>query len=109
MAVTLAYSTWGEGSRPLVLLHGFTGNRTSFDHLRPLLGGSVKAIAVDLPGHGETPLPRKKGREGFIETVEAVIELVEKLGWPRWICWATRWGRGSRSGRRCTGRSASAG
>jgi 2-succinyl-6-hydroxy-2,4-cyclohexadiene-1-carboxylate synthase len=80
MGVTLAHSTWGEGSRPLVLLHGFTGNRTSFDHLRPLLGGSVKAIAVDLPGHGETPLPRRKGREGFIETVEAVVQLVEKLG-----------------------------
>lgn len=80
MGVTLAYSTWGEGSRPLVLLHGFTGNRASFDHLQPLLGRSVKAIAVDLPGHGETPLPGKKGREGFIETVEAVVQLVEKLG-----------------------------
>ncbi|WP_224246148.1 2-succinyl-6-hydroxy-2,4-cyclohexadiene-1-carboxylate synthase [Hyalangium gracile] len=82
MGVTLAYSTWGEGSRPLVLLHGFTGNRSSFDHLRPLLGGAVKAIAVDLPGHGETPLPQRKGREGFIETVEAVVKLVQELGVP---------------------------
>jgi 2-succinyl-6-hydroxy-2,4-cyclohexadiene-1-carboxylate synthase len=80
--MTLAYSTWGEGSRPLLLLHGFTGNRTSFDHLRPLLGSAVKAIVVDLPGHGETPLPERKGREGFIETVEAVVQLVEQLGMP---------------------------
>ncbi|MDY7231612.1 2-succinyl-6-hydroxy-2,4-cyclohexadiene-1-carboxylate synthase [Hyalangium rubrum] len=80
MGVTLAYSMWGQGTRPLVLLHGFTGNRSSFDHLRPMLGGAVKAIAVDLPGHGETPLPERKGREGFIETVQAVVELVERLG-----------------------------
>jgi 2-succinyl-6-hydroxy-2,4-cyclohexadiene-1-carboxylate synthase len=80
MGLSLAYSTWGEGARPLVLLHGFTGNRTSFDHLRPLLSDAVKAIAVDLPGHGETPLPRQKGREGFIETVEALVQLVDRLG-----------------------------
>lgn len=80
MGVTLAYSTWGEGTRPLLLLHGFTGNRTAFDHLRPLLGGAVKAIVVDLPGHGETPLPERKGREGFIETIQAVVELVDRLG-----------------------------
>ncbi|WP_224366519.1 2-succinyl-6-hydroxy-2,4-cyclohexadiene-1-carboxylate synthase [Hyalangium versicolor] len=82
MGVTLAYSTWGEGTRPLLMLHGFTGNRSSFDHLRPLLHSAVKAIAIDLPGHGETPLPQRKGREGFIETVEAVVQLVEKLGLP---------------------------
>jgi 2-succinyl-6-hydroxy-2,4-cyclohexadiene-1-carboxylate synthase len=80
MGVTLAYSTWGEGPRPLVLLHGFTGNRTAFDHLRPWLSSVVKAVAVDLPGHGETPLPKRKGRDGFIETVDALVELVDKLG-----------------------------
>lgn len=80
MGMTLAYSTWGEGHRPLLLLHGFTGNRTAFDHLRPWLSGAVKAVAVDLPGHGETPLPKKKGRDGFLETIDALVELVEKLG-----------------------------
>lgn len=80
MGVTLAYSTWGEGARPLILLHGFTGNRTTFDHLRPWLSSAVQAVAVDLPGHGETPLPARKGREGFIETVEALVALVDELG-----------------------------
>ncbi|AGC45739.1 alpha/beta fold family hydrolase [Myxococcus stipitatus DSM 14675] len=80
MAVTLAYETWGEGSRPLVLLHGFTGNRASFQGLRPLMGRSVRAIAVDLPGHGATPLPERKGRDGFLETVDALVALVDKLG-----------------------------
>lgn len=76
----LAYETWGEGPRPLLLLHGFTGSRASFDHLRPLLGHSVRAIAVDLPGHGETPLPARTGRDGFLETLDALVGLVERLG-----------------------------
>ncbi|XXF81130.1 2-succinyl-6-hydroxy-2,4-cyclohexadiene-1-carboxylate synthase [Myxococcaceae bacterium GXIMD 01537] len=80
MGVRLAHEMWGEGARPLLLLHGFTGNRSSFDHLRPYLGRSVRAVAVDLPGHGETPLPERKGREGFLETVDALIRLVDGLG-----------------------------
>ncbi|WP_342374093.1 2-succinyl-6-hydroxy-2,4-cyclohexadiene-1-carboxylate synthase [Myxococcus stipitatus] len=80
MGVKLAYETWGEGGRPLVLLHGFTGNRASFQGLRPLMGRSVRAIAVDLPGHGATPLPERKGRDGFLETVDALVSLVDTLG-----------------------------
>ena len=79
MALKLAYETWGSGPHPLVLLHGFTGNRAAFDHLRPLLGGAVRAIAVDLPGHGETPLPTRSGREGFLETVEALLHVLDEL------------------------------
>ncbi|HEX8441501.1 2-succinyl-6-hydroxy-2,4-cyclohexadiene-1-carboxylate synthase [Archangium sp.] len=82
MALKLAYETWGEGSRPLLLLHGFTGNRSSFDHLRPLLGEKVRAIAVDLPGHGETPLPTRTGREGFLETVDALVAVLDELKVP---------------------------
>jgi 2-succinyl-6-hydroxy-2,4-cyclohexadiene-1-carboxylate synthase len=80
MALKLAYEAWGDGPQPLLLLHGFTGNRSSFNHLRPLLGEYVRAIVVDLPGHGQTPLPRRTGREGFLETVDALIRLMDELG-----------------------------
>lgn len=79
MALTLAHEQWGDGPRPLLLLHGFTGNRASFHHLRSLLGASVRAIAVDLPGHGESPLPARQGRDGFLETVDALVRLVDRL------------------------------
>jgi 2-succinyl-6-hydroxy-2,4-cyclohexadiene-1-carboxylate synthase len=82
MALKMAYETWGEGSSPLVLVHGFTGNRSSFDHLRPLLSEQVRAIAVDLPGHGQTPLPTRTGRDGFLETVDALIEVLDELKVP---------------------------
>ncbi|WP_375773464.1 2-succinyl-6-hydroxy-2,4-cyclohexadiene-1-carboxylate synthase [Archangium gephyra] len=83
MALKLAYETWGEGPYPLLLLHGFTGNRSAFDHLRPLMSEKVRAIAVDLPGHGETPLPSKTGRDGFLETVDALMKVLDEVGEPK--------------------------
>ncbi len=79
MALKLAYETWGEGAHPLLLVHGFTGNRTSFDHLRPLWSPHVKAIVVELPGHGQTPLPTRPGREGFLETLDALYAVLDEL------------------------------
>ena len=83
MALKMAYETWGEGPYPLLLLHGFTGNRSAFDHLRPLMSDKVRAIAVDLPGHGETPLPSKRGRDGFLETIDAVMRVLDEVGEPK--------------------------
>ncbi|MBZ4373123.1 2-succinyl-6-hydroxy-2,4-cyclohexadiene-1-carboxylate synthase [Corallococcus interemptor] len=82
MGVTLAYDIWGDGPHTLLALHGFTGSGASFEHLRPLLGRSVRVVAVDLPGHGRTPLPEKTGRDGFLETVDAVVRLSRELGGP---------------------------
>jgi 2-succinyl-6-hydroxy-2,4-cyclohexadiene-1-carboxylate synthase len=45
-----------------------------------LLSDKVRAIAVDLPGHGETPLPTRTGRDGFLETVDALVALLDELG-----------------------------
>jgi len=52
--VTLAKATWGSGA-PLVLLHGFTGAGSAFDHLRETLGACFRVTAPDLPGHGNSP------------------------------------------------------
>ena len=38
---TLAHGSWGEGS-PLLLIHGFTGNRDTWNHLQPLLERRVR-------------------------------------------------------------------
>lgn len=80
MALKMAYETWGEGPHPLLLLHGFTGNRSSFDHLRPLMSDKVRVISVDLPGHGQTPLPTRTGRDGFLETIEALFGVMDEVG-----------------------------
>lgn len=72
----LEFERWGQGSRPVLLLHGFTGNRHAWRRVRPGLEPHVAALAVDLPGHGESPLPSRAGREGFVETLDALAELI---------------------------------
>jgi pimeloyl-ACP methyl ester carboxylesterase len=47
----------GDGSAPLLLLHGWTGSRRSFAALLPLVSTRVRTIAVDLRGHGDADKP----------------------------------------------------
>jgi len=78
--MTLPFERWGSGGRILVMLHGFTGNRTAFRHLEPLMGSGLSVVAPDLPGHGEAPLPSRMGRDGFEETLAALEMLLDALG-----------------------------
>ena len=75
----IAYDVWGAGRRTL-FLHGFTGNRRAWDVLRPYCEQSLQALVVDLPGHGETELPKRSGVDGFRETLRSLRELLEEWG-----------------------------
>lgn len=44
----------GNG-KPLLLVHGLGGNRHSWDPILPSLSQAREVIAIDLPGHGQTP------------------------------------------------------
>jgi len=80
-SLDLPFECWGgEGAPALLLLHGFTGNRSSWRHLEPLLGSALRAVAVDLPGHGEAPLPAASGPEGFEATLAALERVVDRAG-----------------------------
>jgi 2-succinyl-6-hydroxy-2,4-cyclohexadiene-1-carboxylate synthase len=75
----LAHTTWGEGS-PLLLLHGFTGNRDAWSHLRPLLGPRFRVLAPDLPGHGESPIAADTT---FDRTLGQLLALLDAQGLER--------------------------
>ena len=79
-ALKLAYDVKGEGEHALMLLHGFTGSRDSFAHLEPALRLGFRLVRVDLPGHGQTGLPRQEGRDGFIETLDALADVLDEAG-----------------------------
>jgi pyruvate dehydrogenase E2 component (dihydrolipoamide acetyltransferase) len=53
---SLAHTDYGSASGPpVLLLHGFAGDRSTFDQLaKGLARGGLRATAVDLPAHGET-------------------------------------------------------
>jgi naphthoate synthase len=71
--VTLHATVRGDGP-PLVLLHGFTGS--SADWTLPFPGRRV--IAVDLPGHGRSPLPPPGMR--LPEVADALVAVLDRLG-----------------------------
>jgi pimeloyl-ACP methyl ester carboxylesterase len=69
---TLTYQEQGEGE-PLILLHGFCGSSHYWDKVIPELSKSVRVIAPDLPGHGES-----SDRFG-IESIEGMADILEAL------------------------------
>ena len=78
----LQLETWGHGPQTLLLLHGFTGDRSTWRHLTPHWEEHFTVLAVDLPGHGESPLPSAPGIDGFDRTVRALVDVLEAQGGP---------------------------
>jgi pimeloyl-ACP methyl ester carboxylesterase len=52
--IEIAFESHGEGERPLVLVHGFTGCRRDFATQLPELARHGRVLAPDLRGHGES-------------------------------------------------------
>ena len=75
----LAYDRTGRGE-PLVLLHGQGFSRRCWDPIVDALAADREVIAVDLPGHGESPRqPKGKGSAPH-DLAVAVTELLDELG-----------------------------
>lgn len=77
MAMKLAFERFGRGARPVLLLHGFMGSRDAWELVRPALEPHVTALAVDLPGHGESEVPDLSDRAGYEATLEALASLIQ--------------------------------
>lgn len=63
---------------PVVVLHGWGGRIESMTPVLECLGGSFRVIAVDLPGFGESPLPR--GVWGTPDFATFVRDVLGELG-----------------------------
>ncbi|WP_428618122.1 2-succinyl-6-hydroxy-2,4-cyclohexadiene-1-carboxylate synthase [Shewanella sp.] len=77
----LAYRTMGKAELPaLVLLHGFLGSKTDWQLLMPRLSRHFHCIALDLPGHGDSPaLAETSQTTGFDLVVEQILATLDKL------------------------------
>ena len=52
--IEIAYEDRGQGARPLVLVHGYTGYRQDFETQWGALASDRRVLAPDLRGHGES-------------------------------------------------------
>jgi pimeloyl-ACP methyl ester carboxylesterase len=75
-AMTLAREIHGEGP-PLLLVHGLGSSRTVWRPVVPALAEQFTVIALDLPGHGDSP-PLPPGADatpaGLAGSVSAVLD-----------------------------------
>jgi pimeloyl-ACP methyl ester carboxylesterase len=79
VAHRLAFDRTGRGE-PLVLLHGQGFSRRCFDPVVPLLAAERDVIAVDLPGHGQSPRQPQGAGNAPRDLAVAVGELLDQLG-----------------------------
>jgi pimeloyl-ACP methyl ester carboxylesterase len=76
------YTDTGKG-RVLVLLHGFLGSHEVWSDFVKKLSRKFRVIAIDLPGHGETPsIGYYHSMELLAQSVKAVLD---KVGVRRYI------------------------
>ncbi len=77
----ISYDEYGEGDRPLVLIHGLLMNRRMFDRLGPEMAElGNRVIAVDLLGHGLSDRPPEMSHYSmtfFAQQVEALLDHLE--------------------------------
>jgi pimeloyl-ACP methyl ester carboxylesterase len=78
---TLAYDRSGTGE-PVVLLHGWPGDRTDYEALVPLLDGQAEVVVPDLRGFGESDQHPAPPADAYSAPAQArsVLGLVEELG-----------------------------
>lgn len=75
----LAHDRAGHGD-PVLLVHGITHRRQGWRTIAPLLAGEFDVIAVDLPGHGESPALPATYRGDVGPLADALEEFCAAIG-----------------------------
>ena len=76
----ISYDDYGEGDRPLVLIHGLLMNRRMFDRLAPALAErGNRVITVDLLGHGRSDRPPEMVNYSMTFFAEQIVALLDHL------------------------------
>jgi pimeloyl-ACP methyl ester carboxylesterase len=88
----LAHEVVGDGP-PLLLLHGFLSDRTTWrsaGYLERLPGRAL--ILVDLRGRGESPRPHAVAEHAAERHVADLVALLDGLGVAQTAVWGASWG-----------------
>lgn len=77
--IEIAVSEAGQGARPLVLVHGFTGHRDDFLERLPELAVERRVLAPDLRGHGASTRTGRAESFDFAQLVDDLRALLDAL------------------------------
>ena len=78
---SISYDEYGEGERPLVLIHGLLMNRRMFDRVAPEIAArGNRVICIDLLGHGRSDRPEEQWRYSMTFFAKQVEALMDHLG-----------------------------
>jgi 3-oxoadipate enol-lactonase len=72
----IAYDDAGEG-RPVVFVHGFPHHRKAWAAQLRALAGHSRAIAVDLPGFGESDMPERFAIDAWANGLARFLDALE--------------------------------
>jgi pimeloyl-ACP methyl ester carboxylesterase len=74
----------GEGGRPLLLVHGFTGAKEDFgDWVDAFAEAGWWVVVPDLRGHGATEHPHGEDAYSLATFADDLLDLADQLGWDR--------------------------
>jgi pimeloyl-ACP methyl ester carboxylesterase len=89
----ISYDEYGDGDRPLVLIHGLLMNRHMFDRLGPdMAARGNRVLAVDLLGHGRSDRPPEMANYSMTFFAQQVIGLLDHLELDRAVIGGTSLG-----------------
>jgi len=84
--VTLSIAEAGVGGRPLLLVHGFTGAGSDFEHfVEPLAERGWHVVAPDQRGHGASSKPADEAAYDYDTFVGDLLALADSLGWEGFV------------------------
>lgn len=76
----IRYNVKKSGSGfPLFLLHGFTGDQSTWDSFTDKWGSHSTLFQLDIIGHGQTDSPLEEKRYEMMSAVEDLCQLLDKL------------------------------
>jgi len=77
----IAALCWGEaGQLPVIALHGWLDNASSFSLLAPLLAG-CHVVALDMAGHGHSDQRSADGEYNIWNDLPDILAVADELGW----------------------------
>lgn len=80
--VNYAISRQG-GGQPLLLLHGFTGDHSTWQTVSPALGAKNQLVLLDLPGHGDSDSPACAAAWSMSSVAADLVSLLDALELPQ--------------------------